>query len=126
MGRKTWESIGRALPQRQAIVISRQPGFSAADAEVASSLQQALAQARLPSPVYCIGGGEIFAIALPHATRMHVTEIAAAFPGDAFFPDFDRSGWRETFRETHAPGGEASFGYAFVTYDRVRAEAGTA
>ncbi len=120
MGRRTWDSIGRALPERQNIVITRRADFRPEGAEVAHSLDAAIALARLPPPLCCIGGGEIFRIALPRATRMHVTEIAADFPGDAFFPEFDRSLWRETARETHPAGADAAFAYAFVTYDRAR------
>src|SRR5207237_8617971 len=86
MGRKTWESIGRPLPDRQNIVITRREDWQATGAEVAHSLIDAMARVRLPDPVFCTGGGEIFREALPLATRMHVTEIAATFEGDAFFP----------------------------------------
>ncbi len=120
MGRKTWESIGRPLPERQNIVITRSRDFRADGVEVAHSLDDAIALARLPAPLCCIGGGEIFRIALPRATRMYITEIAAAFPGDAHFPEYDRIAWRESARESHPAGIDAPFAYAFVTYDRAR------
>jgi len=116
MGRKTWESIGRPLPGRQNIVVTRQPGFVAEGAVVALSLDAALRAATLPPPVFCIGGGELYALALPFAQTVHRTEIDRAFDGDTRFPDLDRSAWRETAREAHrAPEG---YGYAFVTYER--------
>jgi len=116
MGRRTWESIGRALPDRQNIVVTRQPAYVADGALVQVSLDDALRAATLPAPVYCIGGGELYALALPRAATLHLTEIDREFAGDTRFPDFDRAAWRETAREEHrAPEG---FGYAFVTYER--------
>jgi len=105
MGRRTWESIGRALPGRQNIVVTRQPRYSAAGAEVAASLEAALALVTLPEPAFCIGGGELYRVALPHATAMHLTEIHQAVGGDATFPAVDRAAWRETSR---IPGGAPS------------------
>jgi dihydrofolate reductase len=117
MGRRTWESIGRALPGRQNLVVTRQPGFAAEGASVHSSLEEALRAATLPAPVFCIGGGELYALALPRAATLHLTEIDREFAGDTRFPDFDRAAWRVTCREEHrAPEG---FGYAFVTYQRL-------
>jgi dihydrofolate reductase len=116
MGRRTWESIGRALPGRQNIVVTRQPGYAADGAVVQSTLDDALRAATLPEPVFCIGGGELYALALPRAATLHLTEIDRDFDGDTRFPEFDRAAWREAAREEHrAPEG---FNYAFVTYER--------
>ena len=116
MGRRTWESIGRALPGRQNIVVTRRPDYAAEGALVASSLDAALQAATLPAPAFCIGGGELYALALPQAATLHLTEIDRDFDGDTRFPEFDRATWREAAREAHhAPEG---FGYAFVTYER--------
>jgi dihydrofolate reductase len=116
MGRKTWESIGRPLPGRQNIVVTRQRNFFADGALVTSSLDEALRSATMPSPVFCIGGGELYALALPRATTLYCTEIDRKFAGDTRFPDIDPSTWLETAREQHsAPEG---FNYAFVTYER--------
>jgi dihydrofolate reductase len=117
MGRRTWASLGRALPDRQNIVVTRQPGFDARGAEVAHSLRDALARARRPDPVFCIGGGEIYRAALPHAATLYLTEIARDVAGDTTFPAFDRRAWREVAREPHSENG---FAYAFVTYRRPR------
>ncbi len=119
MGRKTWEAIGRPLPDRENIVVTRNAGFKAEGAVTSLSLHDAIARAGLPEPVFCIGGGEIFRDAMTIASRMHVTEIAAEFDGDAFFPEIDSRRWREACRETHTAGPDAAFSYAFVTYDRV-------
>jgi len=118
MGRKTWESIGRSLPQRQNIVVTRQHGYSAEGAVVAPSLDAALRAATLPAPVFCIGGRQLYSLALPRATTLHITRIDRDFAGETHFPDYDQSAWRETARDEHrAPEG---FAYAFVTYERRR------
>ncbi len=117
MGRKTWTSLGRALPERQNIVVTRTTALEAVDAEAAPSLASALARVRLPAPAFCIGGAELYREALPHARVLHLTEIDRAFEGDTFFPPFDRRAWREVARETHFHDG---LGFAFVTYRRRR------
>ena len=119
MGRKTWESIGRPLPDRQNIVVTRQSHFAAPGADIASSLDDALARVRLPAPAFCIGGGKLYREALARATTLYLTEIGRAFDGDANFPDFDRGEWREVDREVHAEPADNGFPYAFVTYRRV-------
>ena len=116
MGRKTWESIGRPLPDRQNIVVTRNKDFPAPGAEVASTLADALALVRLPAPAFCIGGGELYALALPRATMLHCTEIDRDFAGDTRFPDIDPSAWRISAREEHLD--PEGFTYTFVTYER--------
>jgi dihydrofolate reductase len=118
MGRKTWESLPRALPERQNIVVTRQRDFVAAGAEVVHSFAEALARVRLPVPVFCIGGGELYRAALPFATTLHMTEIARAFEGDARFPPFDRAEWHETARDDRPPSEPGGFTYSYVTYER--------
>jgi dihydrofolate reductase len=113
MGRKTHESIGRALPGRRNIVITRRPGASWDGCEVAGSLDAALAAARDTPEVFVIGGAELYRLALPRADRLYLTLIDAEYPGDTLFPEFDPADWRETARE---PGS----GFAFVTYERAR------
>jgi dihydrofolate reductase len=121
MGRKTWESLPRPLPERQNIVVTRRHGYVAPGAETAASLDEALARVRLPGPVFCIGGGEIYAEALPRADLVYLTEIARDFAGDAKFPAFDRSQWRESAREPRERADPEGFDYAFVTYERAAA-----
>lgn len=100
MGRKTWESIGKPLPNRTNIVISRRPGFVAPGAQVASSLDEALALCAGRESVMVIGGNEVFRAALPHAAGLILTEIHRDYPGDVVFPEFDRRAWKETRRES--------------------------
>ena len=115
MGRKTWASIGRALPDRQNIVVTRQPDYPAPGAEIAHSLVDALAHVRRPAPSFCIGGAALYREALPVAATMYLTEIDRDFDGDTTFPAFDRGQWREVAREPHV---ERGLAYAFVTYRR--------
>jgi dihydrofolate reductase len=121
MGRKTWESLPRALDGRQNIVVTRQRDYVARDAEVVGSLDAALARVRMPPPVYCIGGGELYRAALPRATTLQLTEIARDFPGDTRFPALPRDEWREVARDTRLAPARDGFSYAFVTYQRARA-----
>jgi dihydrofolate reductase len=123
MGRKTWESLPRALPGRQNIVVTRQRDYAPAGASAASSFAAALDCVRMPEPVFCIGGGEIYRAALPFATTLHLTEIARDFDGDARFPPFDRGCWRETAREERPAAGPGGFAYAYVAYERETAAA---
>jgi dihydrofolate reductase len=119
MGRKTWESIGKPLPGRQNIVVSRQLDFHAPGAQMARSLAAALELATLPDPVFVIGGEALYREALPIATKLYFTEIERDFAGDAHFPEFSRRSWRETAREALRTEGSDGFGYAFAQYERL-------
>lgn len=117
MGRKTWESIGRPLPGRRNIVVSRNAGLRLEGAEVAGSLEDALRLCVGVEQVFLIGGAQLYAEALPSADRLIVTEIDADIEGDAYFPQIDPQRWSVTERERHHS--EANgFDYAFVTYER--------
>jgi len=110
MGRRTYDAIGRALPGRRTIVITRQEGWQAPGVEVAHSLADAFALAG-PTEVFVIGGGEVYREAMPFADQMMLTEIEQSPEGDVFFPPLDADHWHETTRERHD-------GFAFVTYVR--------
>jgi dihydrofolate reductase len=119
MGRKTWDSLGRPLPGRTSIVISRQAGLDLPGALVACSLDEALQLAAASEggeQAFVIGGAQLYALALPRTDELLLTEIAAPFDGDTSFPEFDRSAWRETAR-TRAVSA-AGLHYAFVDYVR--------
>ncbi len=96
MGRKTWESIGRPLPGRRMVVVTRQNGYQAEGVQVAASLDDALALARLAGDeeAFIIGGAEIYRLALPLADRLYLTRVLAPVEGDTTFPEFDASHWR--------------------------------
>jgi dihydrofolate reductase len=119
MGRKTWESIGRPLPDRQNIVVTRQRNFQAPGANVVGSLLAALDAALMPEPVFVIGGEALYREALPLASRLYLTEIQQDFPGDARFPGYARSAWRETLRESRRAGSLGGFDFAFTAYERI-------
>jgi dihydrofolate reductase len=116
MGRKTWESIGRPLPGRRNIVVTRDPAWQAPGAEAAPSIPAALALAADASKIFVLGGAQIYAQALPLADELILTEIDADLEGDAFFPVWDRSQFREVSREAGSSQGSLRFDY--VTYAR--------
>lgn len=118
MGRKTWDSIGRPLPGRRSLVLTRQRGHAIAGATVVHDWDSALAAAE-GNELMVVGGAEIYRLALPHADRLHLTEVDAAPEGDAYFPSFDRSAFRETFREAHEAGERDEFAFQFVDLERV-------
>jgi dihydrofolate reductase len=119
MGRKTYESIGRPLPGRRNIVISRNESWAANGVERASSLQAALALVADADKAFVIGGAQIYAEALPQADEIVLTEIDRDFEGDAFFPAMDRHQFRQVSRELHHSPAPNDFDYAFVVYRRV-------
>ena len=113
MGRKTFDSLPGILPGRRHIVITRDASWQADGAERADSLEQALDLANAPQ-IIVFGGAQIYAQALPLADRIEWTEVHARPEGDTYFPDFDRSEWTETFRESH-PADSQSPAFDFVT-----------
>jgi dihydrofolate reductase len=115
MGRKTWQSLGRPLPGRENIVVSTRPGSEAPGAAVARSLQAALALCAAEPVAFVIGGQQLFAESLPIAAGLVLTEILRDFPGDTWFPEYDRAKWRETQREAHTAGDGMRFD--FVLYE---------
>ena len=118
MGRRTFDSLPGILPGRRHIVLTRDRGWAAPGAEVAHSVEEALAKAGKNEPVSIIGGAEIFELFLPLAGRLELTEVLEDVPGDTFMPDpRDQGGWREVAREEHPAEGEAP-AFRFVTLER--------
>lgn len=123
MGRKTFESIGRPLPGRTNIVITRDPGWRREGVHAVGSLEQALALAEDiaaaagAQELMVIGGAEIYAAALPLASRIYLTEVHAALEGDAFLPELDRAAWCEVSRQRQQAA-EAGHDYSFVVLER--------
>ena len=118
MGRKTWDSVGRPLPGRVNVVITRDENFRAEGAVVVHSLEDALRISASDPEVFIAGGAEIFRAALPIAHRMHLTRVHAEVEGDVYFPDVDWTQWREVDREMHAADEKNDFACTFFTYDR--------
>ena len=125
MGRKTYQSIGRALPGRANIVVSRNSKFEAPDADVAPDVDSALSRARTIAEikgggeVFVIGGAEVYEQAMGAADRIYLTRIHAEFPGDAFFPILAEGGWQEISLETHSPELEGGPSFSFTILDRM-------
>ena len=120
MGRRTYESIGKPLPGRLNIVVTRNPAFRAPGCTVVGSLDEAWRIAGDADEVSVIGGTSIFAEALPVADRIHLTEVQAEVPGDTFFPQFDRSQWTEREVSRHAPDEKHAYPFRIVVLDRKR------
>lgn len=116
MGRKTFESIGRPLPNRRNIVITRNPGWRHEGVEAVNSLDAAL-ELLGGTPAFVIGGAQIYQEALPCTDRLIVTEIGKSFDCDAFFPAIDPQQWKEVAREQYHSQ-QNGFDYAFVTYQK--------
>jgi len=120
MGRKTWDSIGRPLPGRLNIVLTRDAAFRAEGAETAHTLEQALriAQDSGAEETCIIGGEAVYREALPIADTLHLTEVDAEVEGDAWFPELDFSSFEETSREDRAPDEKNEYAMAFVVLER--------
>ncbi len=121
MGRKTALAIGRALPGRPNLVLTRGSSAPVAGQKVVSSLDEAVATAD-GAELMVIGGGEVYALALARATRLHLTWIDTEARGaDAYFPRFDPAQWREILREAHAADARHEYAFSFVDYERTPA-----
>jgi dihydrofolate reductase len=118
MGRKTYESVGKPLPGRVNIVISRQENFKVEGCLVANSLENALELAKQDSEVFIIGGGEIYNQALPITDKIYLTRVHAGFPGDTFFPELNLSEWNTESITKGKPANDDGFGYTFINLVR--------
>lgn len=119
MGRKTWDSIGRPLPGRQNIVITRQPDFVAEGCDVVASIDEAVSAAGGAEEIMVIGGSQVYALFLPLADRVYLTRVHAECAGDAFFSELDEREWRLTSEESHQADERNQFDYSFRRYDRI-------
>ncbi|MDT8387719.1 MAG: type 3 dihydrofolate reductase [Thiogranum sp.] len=119
MGRKTWESIGRPLPGRDNIVVTRDTNYRAEGAVVANSIEQALQAAGRSEEVMVIGGEEIFRETLERAQRLYLTLVKAEVEGDTWFPPIDAQQWREVERESHHADERNEHDFDFVVMDRI-------
>ena len=125
MGRKTFESIGRPLPGRTSIVLTRQSmpelakKFGASGVLTAASLDDALRQAQGDDEVFVVGGAEIYALALPRVERLYVTWVDADVEGDTFFPELDWREWRVVSEEPYSADANNEHPMCFAVYDRI-------
>ena len=118
MGRKTWESIGRPLPGRRNIVITRQQGFTAEGCDVVQSTDEAIAAAGDVGEIMVIGGSEVYGLFLPVAQRLYLTRVHADIDGDAFFPAVDEDKWQLVSDEAHPADNRNEYDFSFRIYER--------
>ncbi|GAB2560246.1 dihydrofolate reductase [Spirosoma aerophilum] len=123
MGRKSLDALGKPLPNRTNIVITRNTNFTAAGTLVVHTLEDALAEAKkadgATDEIFVIGGAEIYKMALPIATTLYLTEIHRNYEGDAYFPTFDKSEWTEVSRQPHPTDERHAAAFDFVEYEKV-------
>lgn len=119
MGRKTHESIGRALPGRRNIILTRNTGFKASEGvEVVHSIDAVLKSLKATDELMLIGGAELYRELLPRVQRIYLTVVHAQVEGDRYFPELDLSEWRQVSREDHAAEGENAYAYSFTVWER--------
>jgi dihydrofolate reductase len=118
MGRKTFESIGRALPGRLNLVLTREHAWSAPGVIAVHSVSEALARAAHATELVVIGGAEIYRLVLPLAERIYLTHVHADVPGDTFFPAFDAAQWVDVAREAYPADERNAYPVTFVTLER--------
>ena len=120
MGRKTFESLGKPLPNRTTIIITRNKNYKAENCLVVNSLKEALENAKSDTNPYILGGAEIYNLAMPIVDKLDLTIIHHEFVADTFFPEIDPSVWKETSREDFKADDINKYNYSFVTYERWR------
>ena len=118
MGRLTWESIGRPLPGRQNIVVTRQADYSAEGCDVVTSVDEALDAAGAVPEIMVIGGGDIYRQLLPRASRVYLTRVEAEIEGDTFFPELDDAEWELVASEPHEADEKNAHAFTFMTLQR--------
>ncbi len=119
MGRKTYQSIGKALPGRRNIVVTRNPSFHAEGCEVVHDIDAAIALCADSEEIMLIGGATLYEQTLPRATRLYITLIHHVFDGDTWFPEIDAKAWQVEKREDFDPDHDNPYAYSFITFRRV-------
>lgn len=118
MGRKTWESLGRPLPNRTNVVISRNTEYDAVGATVVSSLEQATKMFPESEEIFIIGGGEIYRQTIDTADRIYLTHVHNKYEGDTVFPEIDAQSWKIVSREFHERGEKYEYPFEFINFER--------
>ena len=119
MGRKTWDSIGRLLPGRTTVIVTRQHGYRVPGAQVAYSLDDAIAACGADDEIFVIGGAELYAQALPRAGRLYLTTVDAEIAGDTIMPEFNAHDWREVCAVSFAADERHRYSFRCVAYERI-------
>jgi dihydrofolate reductase len=120
MGRNTWESIGRLLPGRTTVIVTRQLNYRVPGAIIASSLEEALAACGNDDEIFVIGGAQLYDAALPIADRIYLTEVDADVAGDTYMPEFDLQQWRAGAITAHAADEKNQYRFTLTVYDRAK------
>jgi len=125
MGRKTYDSIGKPLPKRRNVILTRDKSFAVEGCEVVHSVEEALERfgggsSAADDELFVIGGAEVYSLFLPHADKLYITEIAHRFEADTFLPEIDLSQWTVTSRVKGIKDDKNRYDYEFVTYERIR------
>jgi dihydrofolate reductase len=120
MGRKTFESIGKPLPGRTTVIISRNPDFAAPGCIVAGSIEAAIAACHNDSEVFIIGGEQLYRQALPLADRLYLTQVATQVTGDAYFPEIDPAQWRQSAAERFPADAQNPYAYQFLVLEKAK------
>jgi dihydrofolate reductase len=118
MGRKTFDSIGKPLPGRTTVVVTRNTALNIDGCTIAHSLEAAIKACTDDSEIFIVGGAELYALAMPLVTNLYITEIQQEVLGDAYFPEFSHTQWQEISREQHIQESPQPLIYHFVTYRR--------
>lgn len=119
MGRKTYESIGRLLPERKNIIITRDNSYEVPGGIVVHTFEEAISQCQSEDEVFVIGGGEILKIALPYLNKMYLTHVNATVPADSFFPEFNADEWKIASEEYHPKDENHAFDFTFKVYEKL-------
>jgi dihydrofolate reductase len=119
MGRKTFDSIGRALPKRRNIVVTRSVGFQAEGCEVTGSIKEAIDLCKGEEEVFIVGGGEIYKHSMHLADRIYLTRIQQVFDGDAYFPEFSMYDWKLVNHQRFKADEKNQYDYSFSVYDKI-------
>lgn len=117
MGRKTYESLGRLLPGRTTVIVTRNQKYAVDGAIVVHSLEEAIEASNHDDEVFLIGGAELYALGLAYAHRLYITEVKGEYTGDAYFPTIDYSSWQEISREQHVSINNLQ--YCYIVYERI-------
>jgi len=123
MGRNTWESIGRLLPGRISVIVTRQPAYRVEGAVMAASIETALAACGDDSEIFVIGGAQLYAAAMPLANRLYLTVVDADVAGDTYMPEFDPGNWHSVSSQSFVADERNPYPYVQTVYDRQRTQA---
>ena len=119
MGRKTYESIGRLLPERKNIIITRDKAYTIKGATIVSSIEEAIKECEKEDEAFVIGGGEICKLALPYAKKMYLTHVNTELPADSFFPEFNVKEWNIISEEFHPRDEKHNYEFTFKIYEKL-------